>query len=112
VSVETKSRSNLRLNEATGAIGGAVGSAVEEVRRLPERLEEMKARFTVIRGRAQEGAASKAADLKQAAREHAHGARSRAAYYAREYPLHVIAAVAGAGFALGIALRIWRSTRA
>jgi ElaB/YqjD/DUF883 family membrane-anchored ribosome-binding protein len=103
--------SSTRLNQTADALGSAVGSAVENVRHLPQRLQEMKQRFTVIRGRTQKQAASKAADLKETARERAQAARTVAAYYAREYPLHVIAGAAGVGFILGIALRIWRSPR-
>ncbi len=102
---------NQRLNETAEAIGSAVGSAVETVKHLPDRLQEMRERFTVIRGRAQEEAVSRAADLKETAQQRAREARTRAAYYSREYPLHVIAAAAGLGFVVGIALRVWRSRR-
>ncbi len=101
-----------RLNGTAEAIGSAVGSAVDTVRHLPERLQEMKERFTVIRGRVQENAASTAQDWKETARDKAEQARSRAAQLAHDYPLHVIAGVAGLGFILGVTLRIWRSTRA
>jgi ElaB/YqjD/DUF883 family membrane-anchored ribosome-binding protein len=37
--------------------------------------------------------------------------RERAQQLAEEYPLQTIAAIAGAGFALGVALRIRRSHR-
>ncbi len=100
-----------RLNGTAEAIGSAVGSAVVSVRHLPDRLQEMKERFTVIRGRAREEAASRAADLRVTAREKAREARTRAAHYSREYPLHVIAAAAGLGFIVGIVMRIWRSRR-
>ncbi len=100
-----------RLNGTAEAIGSAVGSAVVSVRHLPGRLQEMKERFTVIRDRAQEEAARRAATLKVTAQEKAREARTRAAYYSREYPLHVIAAAAGLGFIVGIVMRIWRSRR-
>ncbi len=100
-----------RLNGTAEAIGSAVGSAVESVRHLPDRLQEMKERFTVIRGRAQDEAANRASDLKETAQEKARVARHRAAYYSREYPLHVIAACAGVGFLVGVVMRIWRSRR-
>lgn len=38
-------------------------------------------------------------------------ARWRARYYIDEYPLHVIAGIAGAAFLAGVVLRIWRSNR-
>lgn len=103
---------NHRLNETAEAIGNAVGSAVETVRHLPERLQDMKERFTVIRGRAQEDAATRAAELKETAQQKAQQARTRAAHLAREYPLQVIAGVAGGAFILGFVLRIWRSKHA
>ncbi len=102
---------NRRLNETAEAIGSAVGSAVETVKHLPDRFQDMKERFTVIRGRAQEEAASRAADLKETAQQRAREARTRAAHYSHEYPLHVIAAAAGLGFIVGIVMRIWRSSR-
>ncbi len=109
---EAAATRNPRLNETAEAIGGAVGSAVDTVRHLPERLQEMKERFTVIRGRVQEDAATTATEWKETAREKAAQARNRAAQLAHDYPLHVIAAVAGLGFILGVALRIWRSRNA
>ncbi len=107
--VELPERSRPRLNGTAEAIGSAVGTAVETVRHLPDRLQDMKARFTVVRGRAREQAAIRAEDWKQTARSRVYEARNRAQFYAREYPLHVIAATAGAAFILGFALRIWRS---
>jgi ElaB/YqjD/DUF883 family membrane-anchored ribosome-binding protein len=106
---------NPRLNHTAESIGSAVGSAVERVRELPRRLQgrmqEMKQRFTVIRGRARGDASEAARDLKQTAEQKIVQARSRAAHYAREYPIQVILAVTGAAFILGFSLRIWRSTR-
>ncbi len=107
-----ETNSNPRLNDTAEAIGGAVGSAVDTVRRLPERLQEMKERFTVIRGRLQEDAATTATEWKETARDKAAQARNRAAQLSHDYPLHVIAGVAGVGFVLGVALRIWRSRNA
>jgi ElaB/YqjD/DUF883 family membrane-anchored ribosome-binding protein len=42
--------SNPRLNQAAENVGRALGSAVSGVRGIPERLDEGKQRFTVIRG--------------------------------------------------------------
>ncbi len=105
-------RNNPRLNDTAEVIGNAVGVAVESVRRLPERLQEMKERFTVIRGRVQEDAAAAAEEWKEVAREKAEQARNRAAQLAHDYPLHLIAGVAGVAFLGGVALRIWRSRSA
>src|SRR5512142_2578140 len=54
-----------RLNSAAETIGSAVGTAVERARQLPERLQDMKARFTVVRGRTQEDARSKAQEMSE-----------------------------------------------
>jgi hypothetical protein len=102
---------NPKLRETAETVGTAVGKAVNKVRDLPRRVSEMKERFTVIRGRTREDASSAAAELKENARQKAYQARSRAQYYAREFPLEFLAGVAGVAFVLGFALRIWRSSR-
>ncbi len=101
-----------RLNEAAEAVGSAVGSAVEAVRNLPDRVQDVKERFGVIQGRAQKQAASAAEQWKWRAKARVRSARLRTHEFAQEYPLHVIAGVAAAGFVLGFVLRIWRSRRA
>lgn len=103
-----------RVESAAGSIGNAVGLAVVTVRELPERLrmkqrlQEMKQRFTLIRGRAQGEAAEKADELRAKAVDKYAEARTRAARLARQYPFGVIAAAAGLGLLVGIALRVWR----
>ncbi len=101
-----------RLNSTAETIGSAVGSAVGKVRQIPDRLQEMKERFTVIRGRKQEDTVSKAKDvaedLKRGAQQKMQEARTRADRLARENPLQTILAIAGLGLVLGIVLRIWR----
>jgi len=100
------------LAQAAQSIGGAVGKAVGTVQNLPQRLQEMKERFTVIRGRAQQDTAAKASrmaeDLKDQARQRLLLARSRAQRLAHQYPSQTIVAMAGAGLLLGVVLRIWR----
>ncbi len=107
-----EARPNARLNSTAETIGNAVGSAMERVRQLPERLQEMKQRFTVIRGRMQEDARSKANEamtgLKDKAQDTVYQARTRADRLAREQPFAVIGAMAGLGLVLGIVLRVWR----
>ncbi len=103
---------NPRLHEAAEAIGSAVGSAVDTVRSLPDRVQEMKHRFGVIQGRAQKQAMNAADEVKWRAQARARLTKIRARHLAHEYPLHVIGGVAAAGFVLGIALRIWRLRRA
>lgn len=108
-----------QVQDTAEKIGTAVGTAVSVVRGLPDRLQEMKRRFTVIRGRAQGGALDKATDLKDKAGETFNDlkdkagerlidARLRARRVAREYPLAVIAGAAGVGVIVGVLLRIWR----
>lgn len=110
---------NTRLHEAAETIGAAVGSAVETVKELPRRLQrelprrvqDMKDRFTVIRGRTTEDASAAAAEWKQTAQQKVSQARNRAQYVAEEYPIHVIVGAAVTAFIIGFALRIWRSNR-
>lgn len=42
---------NPRLNSAAESVGSALGTAVSSVRGIPNKLQDAKARFTVIRGR-------------------------------------------------------------
>ena len=102
-------RSNAALNTTAEKVGNAVGSAVDTVRHLPDRLQEMKERFTVIRGRAKDEAISKAEELKDEAKLKAVEARNRAQRLAHDYPLHTILGAAGIGFIIGVGLRIWRN---
>jgi ElaB/YqjD/DUF883 family membrane-anchored ribosome-binding protein len=104
----TETRSNLALNHAAERVGVIVSSAVEKVKELPDRLQDMKERFTVIRGRAQEDLAARAGDVAEDVRERAQRTVTRAERLAREYPLGFIAGAAVFGLVLGIALRVWR----
>ena len=128
---------NPRLNSAAESVGTALGTAVSNVRNLPNTLQEAKARFTVIRGRrkqdvqeAAEGAVNRireagtevkdrirdaGSEIKDQARERLDDAKERiqqarvhADHVAHEYPLHVMAGAAAVGMLLGIGLRIWR----
>jgi ElaB/YqjD/DUF883 family membrane-anchored ribosome-binding protein len=103
-----QTRSNLALNNAAERVGNMVSSAVERVKELPDRLQYMKERFTVIRGRAQEDLATRAGDVADDLRLRARSSATRAERLARENPLGFIAGAAGLGFVLGFALRIWR----
>ncbi len=128
---------NPRLNSAAESVGSALGTAVSNVRNLPNTLQDAKARFTVIRGRRKQDiqqtaeetvnrireagaeikeqareqlgeAKERLADVKDQALRRADEARARADRLAHEYPLHVIAGAAAVGMLLGIGLRIWR----
>ena len=104
-----ETRSNLALNSAAENIGSAVGNAVGSAR---TRLQEMKQRFTVIRGRTQRDLSATASEvseeLKDQVQRTVSDARTRAEILARRNPFGFIAAAAAVGFALGILLRIWR----
>lgn len=122
--IPTEERSsNPRLNSAAETVGTALGSAVSQVRRVPDRLQgglqEAKQRFQVIRGRkgqdakeALNDAADKARqageELKETAQEKLSEARTRAQHLAHNYPLHTIAGAAAFGVLIGIVLRLWR----
>jgi ElaB/YqjD/DUF883 family membrane-anchored ribosome-binding protein len=101
-----------RLNKSAETIGNVVGAAVDRVRHLPQRFGDMKQRLTLIRGRARDQAAVSTTDLSRTAQEKARQVRTRAEFYANEYPVESILAIAGAAFVLGVLLRVWRSSRA
>jgi ElaB/YqjD/DUF883 family membrane-anchored ribosome-binding protein len=113
------SRSSLAASPLAERVGEVMGSALDSVRTIPDRLQDMRERFTVIRGRAQEDLAARASEVAEDVKERASDARlragqlardlrTRAELYARQDPLGFIARAAVAGIALGIALRIWR----
>jgi ElaB/YqjD/DUF883 family membrane-anchored ribosome-binding protein len=101
-------RSSLALNSAAENLGNTVASAVGRVKELPERMQELKQRFTVIRGRAREDLAIRAEELKEQAQRGVTRARTRAQSMARQQPFRFILGAAACGFVLGIMLRAWR----
>lgn len=131
-------RGDDRLTHTAEQIGETVGRAVALARDLPGRVEELRRRFTVIRGRAGEQAGGTAERLRgeaeerlgelrdeaqrrwgdaqlrlerlrDTAQQRVSDARMRADRYARENPFRVILGALAAGALLGIALRLWRS---
>jgi ElaB/YqjD/DUF883 family membrane-anchored ribosome-binding protein len=108
---QTTAEPSPRMRDTAETVGTAVGKAVGKVRELPRQMAELKERFTVIRGRARESATSTAEEFRQNARQRAYQARTRVEQVAHEYPLQFILAVGAAGFVLGFALRVWRSSR-
>ena len=111
-----------RLNEAAEQIGSTVGRAVRTVKQLPDQLETLKDRFTVIQGRSRGAAAEKARELKDAAGARARELKDAAGEQIQrtrrrfdelvdEYPLQVILGAAAIAFLMGISLRVWRSNR-
>lgn len=101
---------NPKLTEAAGRIGSVVGRAVGMVKELPDNVKQ---RFDVIRGGAGEGRrlSERAGELAESARERIRETRQRTSRYAHDNPFQFLAVVAGAAFALGVVLRIWRSHR-
>lgn len=108
-----------RLNSAAESVGSTLGTAVSSVRGIPDKLQDAKARFTVIRGRKTQDVRHAAeetvnrirdagAEIKEQARERLQQAGCRADHLAHEYPLHVIAGAAALAMLLGIGLRVWR----
>jgi hypothetical protein len=100
-----------RLRETAETVGSAVGRAVNMARDLPRRVEEMKERFTIIRGRAKEDAAATAEEVRETAKHKMRQAQTRVQFYAREYPIEFILGVGAFGFVIGMFLRAWRSSR-
>ena len=108
-----------RLQGAAESVGVALGTAVLRLRGVPNRLQDAKRRFTVIRGRKQQDVrevADEAIDrirdasveMKDKARLTAREARLRVNEYAHHYPLEAIAGAAAFGMLMGIGLRVWR----
>ena len=101
----------------------AAGQKASELKeRASQALDETKERVSEVYGRTEatvkdaldHGKQTAAEALQQGrekAAEIARRTRQRARFYAEEYPLHVIAVAAGAGFLVGVLLRIWRSSR-
>lgn len=80
---------------------------------VQDRVADMRHRFRVIRGRVQSGELQdemkdRASELTDEASRQARVVRTRAEFYARNYPLQFIAGAAAAGFAIGFLLRMWR----
>jgi ElaB/YqjD/DUF883 family membrane-anchored ribosome-binding protein len=118
---------------AAERVGRTVGVAVSTARNLPERLGEVKSRLQLVKDRSASAAGQRASewaeragarateikdnamrvaqDQLRAAQDRLLMARQKARRVANDYPLHVIAVVAGAAFLLGVGLRIWRGNR-
>ncbi len=105
------------LNQTAEKIGTLIGTAVNIVKSVPRQLQSVPGNVASVRDRLRE----RGEELRQDASEAAHQwrqtaqakvqqARERTAQYVRENPFHVIVAVAGVAFCLGVTLRIWRSS--
>lgn len=104
------------LNQTAEKIGAAIGTAVNIVRSIQRQLQSVPNNVVSIRQRVRERGEEFRQDASEAAREWRQNAqirmqqaRQRTAQYVHDNPFHVIAAVAGVAFCLGVGLRIWRS---
>ena len=88
-----------RLEHLATQVGAAAGKAVNTVRESANKVYHQM-RSSTRTGYSQ--TSHSAQDLMTATRRNAKVARE-------EYPLHSLAVLAGIGFLIGIALRIWRS---
>lgn len=79
--------------------------------RASEALDEIGQGVSAAYERVQSGITEALERAKWKSEELARRARSRARHVVDNYPLHLIAGVAGAAFVAGIFLRVWRSNR-
>ncbi|HTE91009.1 MAG TPA: hypothetical protein VK639_18775 [Terriglobales bacterium] len=79
--------------------------------RASQALDEIGQRISAGYERVQAGITDAYERSKWKSEELARKARTRARFVVDKYPLHLIAAVAGAAFVAGIFLRVWRSSR-
>jgi hypothetical protein len=79
--------------------------------RASQALDEIGQRVSAAYERVQTGITDAYERSKWKSEELARRARTRARLVVDKYPLHLVAAVAGAAFVAGIFLRVWRSSR-
>ena len=85
---------------------------VEDVTaRASQALDEVGQRVSAAYERVQSGLTDAYERTKWKSEELARRARSRARYVLDNYPLHIIAGIAGMAFVAGILVRVWRSNR-
>ena len=88
------------------------GDTVDQVKKsASEAVQSATNKASEVFDSARQRASEAVANARSKAAQKAEVARRRASYYADEYPVHVALGAAAAGFALGVALRIWRSQR-
>lgn len=108
-----KMKSRLQVVGGRNAPGAASGGVADEA---SERVAEWKDAASDKLQDLKETASDKMDDLRSRAsdwsviaRDRVIDARRRANYYANEYPLQTIAALAGLAFCVGFILRVWRA---
>ncbi|HLH10187.1 MAG TPA: hypothetical protein VKW78_23330 [Terriglobales bacterium] len=103
-----------RTPQAADRLGQALGSAASQVRQIPinlkYRIEDLRERFKVIRGRASNDVREAAGDLQQGAARNLRQARSRAQRLAHDYPIEFVLGSAAAAFLVGFILGWWRQS--
>ena len=105
-----------KLDVAAENIGSAVGAAAAGARQaqrrlqvIPKQMRDLRQQFTRRASDVKENIAASAEEWTSRAQMNARRAKSQMAEYCRQNPLQITLAVAGAAFATGVALRIWRS---
>jgi hypothetical protein len=96
------------------AMGTAAGRArqlgVRLQDQLHDRMDDLRARFQLIRGRASEGAQETAEHVKRDTRRSLTQMRSRAQQLAHDYPIEFVLGAAGSAFLVGFVLGWWRQS--
>ena len=92
-------------DRAARSVGNAIGTVVARAKQIPETVQELRSKFTLIRGRAAEGTMDRTAELSDTAARLARNARSQAKQVAHDYPLQVVLGTAVLGFVIGFMLR-------
>src|SRR5688572_29620921 len=100
------------MTDAGNQIAGTIERARHLARELPQRMDDVRQRVDMIRGRVGEQSAQQFDRARMFAGRAWHDVRFRADRMRRERPLQVLAGAAIAAFAVGAMLRIWRSRRA
>lgn len=95
-------------------LGTAAGRARQLGTRLQyqvqDRIDDLRSRFQLIRGRASQNVEETAADVEREARQNLSQLRSRAQYFAHEYPIHFVLGAAASAFLIGFVLGWWRES--
>jgi len=104
------------LQSTARRVGSAMGEAAASVREVQEKLKVVPQRAGKLKQQITERSSEAVQRVSELTQEYWNGARERALRARRqmlersqEKPFHAIAIAAGAAFALGIALRIWRN---
>jgi len=101
-------------DRAGHALGAAAGRARQLGVRLQDqvhdRIDDLRSRFKVIRGRASKEVPERAGEVKHDARKNLNQLRSRAQYLAHEYPIQFVLGTAASAFAIGFLLGWWRQS--